>query len=111
MTSKNRTSQLTTHSVLNTNKEINEIESDLYTDKDVNGIESNPEFNGMNIDGSINLNTGESTSWTVVDESVKLDTGEGTKEVYGVEVSPEKVNSESTTSTDRARASWGEIGL
>ena len=58
----------------------------------------------MNIDGSISLNTGESTSWTVVDESVKLDTGEGTKEVYGVEVSPGKVNSESTTSTDKGES-------
>ncbi len=40
MTSKNITSQLITHSVFNTNKEINEIESDLNTDKDINEIES-----------------------------------------------------------------------
>ena len=88
MISKNNILLISTQSVFNT-ENVN------------NGIESNPESNGMNIDESINLDTGESTSWMDVDESIKPDTGVGTKRVYGVEVSPGKVNCESTASTDK----------
>jgi hypothetical protein len=49
-----------------------------------NGIESNPESNGINVDESINSGTGV-----------------GTRRLYGVEGSPCEVNSESTISTDK----------
>jgi len=94
MISKNNILLISTQSVFNT-ENVN------------NGIESNSESNGMNIDESINLDTGERTSWMDVDESIKLNTGVGTERVYGVEVSPGKVNSESTISTDKGESVLG----
>ena len=118
MISKNNIIPLSTQSVFNTAKVNNGIESNpapnrINVDESINlifnGIESNPESNGINVDESINLDTGESTSRMDVDESINSGTGVGTKRVYGVEVSPPgygvevspgKVNSESTISTD-----------
>ena len=116
MISKNNIIPLSIQSVFNTEKVNNGIESNpasnrINVDESINlifnGIESNPESNGINVDESINLDTGESTSRMDVDESINSDTGVGTKRVYGVEVSPGKVNSESTISTDKDESVLG----
>jgi hypothetical protein len=73
MNSKNNTLSLSlsTHSVIN-------------TEKAYNGIESNPALNRMNVRGNVNT-----------------DTGEGASRTEGAGGSPCEVNSESTISTDK----------
>jgi hypothetical protein len=57
----------------------NLTQSVFNTEKVNNGIESNPESNRINVDESINLDTGVGTHRTYVDESINSGTGVGTR--------------------------------